>query len=108
MVETQRAHRAQIDHLDDLARVKPAQLIVAFAADAEELDLLAFAHQRVGALAREPHDRGVERAAQAALGGADEQQMHVVAAGAAQEPRRGVEPATDAAMLPSTLSICVA
>ena len=93
VLETQRARAAQIDHLDDLLAILPAQLIVALAADAEELDLLALAHQRVGALAGEPHDRGVERPAQAALGGADEQQMDIVAAAAAQQPRRGVEPA---------------
>ncbi len=93
VLETQRARRAKIDHFDDLRGVEPAQLIVALAADAEELDLLALGHQRIRALAREPHDRGVERAAQAALGGADQKQMHVVAAGAAQQPRRGVEAA---------------
>ena len=51
------------------------ELVVALAADAEDLDLLAVGDQRVGVLAGEPHDRGVERAAQAALGGADEQEM---------------------------------
>ena len=52
--------------------IQAAQLLVALAADAEELDLLALGHERVGALAREPHDRRIERAAQAALGGADD------------------------------------
>ncbi len=88
--------------------IEPAQLIVALAADAEELDFLAFAHERAGALARQPHDGGVERPAQAAFGGADQKQMHV----SLPVPRssRGavsLSP-TDAAMLPSTLSICVA
>ena len=47
-------------------------------------------------LAREPHDRGIERAAQAALGGADDQQVRLVGAGAAQQRGRAIEPATDA------------
>src|SRR5579862_2575180 len=92
ILEPQGAHRTQIDQLDDLLGIEPAQLIVALAADAEELDLFALGHQRVGALAGEPHDRGVERAAQTALGGADQQQMLLIAAGAAQQTRRIVEP----------------
>src|SRR5580698_8310055 len=91
IVEPQRAHRTQIDQFDDLLSIEPAQLIVTLAADAEELDLFALGNERVGALASEPHDRGVERAAQAAFGGADQQQMLLVAAGATQQPRRGVE-----------------
>src|SRR5262249_26055367 len=70
ILEGERADRAQLDVLDDLPLVEAAQLLIALAADAEELDLLALGRQRVGALAREPHDRRVERAAQAALGGA--------------------------------------
>ncbi len=91
MLEGERAHRAQLDVLDDLLLVEATQLLVALAADAEELDLLAFRHQRIGPLAREPHDRRVERAAQSALGGADHEQMHAVAAGAGEQPRRRVE-----------------
>ena len=92
VLEPQGAHRAQIDQFDDLLGIEPAQLIVTLAADAEEFDLFALGDQRVGALAGEPHDRGVERAAQAAFGGADQQQMLLIAAGAAQQPRRIVEP----------------
>ena len=86
--EAERAHRAQLDVLDDHPLVLALELLVALAPDAEELDLLALRDQRIGALARQPHDRRVERAAQAALGGADQQQMHAVAAGAAQQRRR--------------------
>jgi hypothetical protein len=84
VLEAQRPRGAQIDHLDDLAGILPAQLIVAFAADAEEFDLLALADKAGSVLARQPHDRGIERAAQAAFGGADQEQMDIVAAGAAQ------------------------
>jgi hypothetical protein len=84
------AHAAQLDRLDDLPRELAAQLVEALAADAEDLDLLTLADQRVGVLAREPHDRGIERPAQAALGGADYQQMHAVAAGAGEQPGRGI------------------
>src|SRR5580698_9625864 len=92
VLEPQHTYRAQVDQFDDLLGIEPAQLIVAFAADAEEFDVLALGDQRVGALAGEPHDRGVERPAQAAFGGADQEQMLLVAAGAAQQPRRIVEP----------------
>src|SRR5580692_1787560 len=92
VLEPQGAHRTQVDQLDDLLGIEAAQLIVALAADAEELDLFAFGHQRIGALAGEPHDRGVERPAQAAFSGADQEQMLLIAAGAAQQPRRIVEP----------------
>ena len=78
--------------LDDLLLVVAAELLVALAADAEELDRLAVGDQRIGLLARKSHDRRVERPAQAALGGADEQQVHLVIAGAAQQRGRGVEP----------------
>src|SRR6202451_2610144 len=91
VVESQGAHRAQIDQFDDLLGIEPAQLIVTLAADAEEFDVLALGDQRIGALSGEPHDRGVERAAQAAFGGADQKQMLLVAAGATQQPRRSVE-----------------
>src|SRR5262245_59437795 len=57
ILEGERAHRAQLDVLDDLSVVEAAQLLVALAADAEELDLLALGHQRVGALARSEERR---------------------------------------------------
>ena len=81
---------AQFDDLDDLLAVDAAQLIGALAADAEDLDLFALVHQRIRPLARQPHDRRIERAAQAALGGADHQQMNLVGAGAGEQARRRV------------------
>src|SRR5262245_8960048 len=91
VLEGERAYRTQLDVLDDLLLILAAQLLVALAADAEELDLLAFAGQRGGALARQPHDRRIERPTQAALGGADHEQPHAVAAGAGEEPGRRAE-----------------
>src|SRR6202042_1656159 len=85
VLEPQGAHRTQVDQFDDLLGIEPAQLIVTLAADAEELDLFALGDQRIGTLAGKPHDRGVEWAAQAAFGGADQQQMFQIAAGAAQQ-----------------------
>jgi len=82
MLETEHAYPTQFDHLDDLLAVLAAELVVALAADAEDFHLLALVHQGDGLLSRQPDDRGVERAAQAALGGADHQQMDIVAAGA--------------------------
>src|SRR6202011_3467563 len=87
VVELDEAHRAQLDRLDDLFLEQAPQLVETLAPDAEELDLLAFVHQRKGALAGEPYDRGVERAAQAAVAGADDEQMRLVAAGAGEEFR---------------------
>src|ERR1051326_2213177 len=93
MLEAQRAGAAQIDQLDDLLGKLPAQLVITLAADAEELDLLAISRKRGGALAGGAHDRGIERAAQAALGGADQKHMDVVAAAAPQKPRCGLQAA---------------
>ena len=73
---------------DDLLVELAAELLVALAADAEELDLFALGDQRQRALARQTHDRGVEGARQAALAGADQQQMHLILAGTGQQRRR--------------------
>ena len=56
-----------------------AQLLESLATDAEELDLFALVHQRQRPFACQPHDRRIERAGQAALAGADQQQMHLIA-----------------------------
>src|SRR5262249_312238 len=88
VLELQDADRAQVDQFGDLLGKNSAELIITFAADAEELDLLALGGERGGAIARQPHDGGIERAAQAAFGGADQQQMFLIAAAAAQQPRR--------------------
>ena len=54
----------------------------------KNLDLFALVDQRQRALAGQAHDRGVEGAGQAALAGADQQQMHLILAGAGQQRRR--------------------
>src|SRR5262249_37485452 len=91
VLKRKRANRAQLDVFDDLFLVETAKLLVALAAHAEELDLFAFGHQRIRPLTCEPYDRRVEGAAQATLGGAYQQQMHAVAAGSDQQPRRRAE-----------------
>src|SRR5260221_379488 len=78
----------QIDMLDDLPLEGAAELFITLAADAEEFDFLALVDQRQCALAGKPHDRRIERAAQAALSGADQKQMHLIVAGAGQQRRR--------------------
>src|SRR5262249_59839131 len=88
VLETDTAHAAQLDVLDDLLLELAPQLLVALTADAVEFDLLARGRERVGFFARKAHDRRIERAAQTALRGADHEQMHAVATGAPQQPRR--------------------
>src|ERR1700687_5290214 len=61
------ANRAQLDIFHDLLLEGAAQLLKALAADTEELDLFALTDQRQRALAGQPYDRRVERAAQAAF-----------------------------------------
>ena len=56
-----------------------------------DLEGLAGRRQRIDPLAREPHDRRVERAAETALGGADDQQMDLILAGAGQKLRPRVD-----------------
>src|SRR5207237_9949084 len=80
--EAELANRAQIDVLDDVLLEGAAELLVALAADAENLDLFALADQRQCALARQTHDRGIEGAGQAAFAGTDQQQVHLIPAGA--------------------------
>ena len=86
--EADLANRAQVDVLDDLLLEGSAELLVALAADAENLDLFALADQRLRALAGQAHDRRIEGAGKSALAGADQQQMHLIPAGAGQQ-RRG-------------------
>ena len=54
------------------------------------LTVLPCGQQPVGMLARQPGDRGIEAAAQAALGGAHDEEMRLVLAGAGEERRRVV------------------
>src|ERR1700722_1133158 len=82
-----RAHGAQVDQLQDLPLMRPAKLIIAFLADAKNLDCLALPCERISLLAREAHDGGVERAAQPALASAYEQEMRLVRAAADQKLR---------------------
>src|SRR5215831_12038978 len=74
--------------LDNLFLVSAAKLLVAFAADTKELDLLAFGRQCIRPLARKAHDCRVERPAQAAFGGAYQQEMDPVTASSGQQSRR--------------------
>ena len=91
--EAELANAAQIEVLDDLLVEQAAELLIALAADAEEFHFLALRHQRLRALAREAHDRGVESAGQAALAGADQQQVNLVPAGAGRAaPARRANP----------------
>ncbi len=90
LFEADGTHAAQLDRLDDLFAVEPAQLVIAFAADAKNLDLFALVYQGIGLLARQPHDRRIERAAQTTFGGADHQQMHLVATGTGKQLGRGI------------------
>ena len=62
-------------------------MVEALLADAEDLHLLAVGEQAVDVLAGQPDDGRVERAAQPALGGADDQQMNLVLAGADHQRR---------------------
>ena len=76
-----------LDQFDDLFAELATQDVVTLFADADDLDRLAGAHQRVGLVAREPGDRRVERAAQAALAGRDDEQVGLVAARPQQQGR---------------------
>src|SRR6266404_9962976 len=80
--EAKLTHRAQLDGFHDLLLEIATQLFVAFAADAEELDLFALIDQRQRALACQAHDRRIECAAQAAFAGANQKQMHLTNAAA--------------------------
>jgi len=48
---------AELDHLDDLLREDAPQDVVTLAADTEDLDLLALAHQAKGMIAGKARDR---------------------------------------------------
>jgi hypothetical protein len=75
------------DGLDDQAAVVAAQLIAALAADAQDLDRLAFSQQRANGPPRFARDRAVEAAAQAAVAGSNDHEMSLVGAGAGQQAR---------------------
>src|SRR5262245_60208592 len=88
MLEGECANAAQLDVLEDLLLIQTAKLFVALATYAEELHVFAFGRQCTCALARKPHDRRVEWAAQPALGGAHKQEMHAAASCSNQQSRR--------------------
>ncbi len=73
--------------LDDLLVEQAAELLIALATDAEEFHFLALRDQRLGTLARQAHDRGVESAGQAALAGANQQQVNLIRASAGEQRR---------------------
>ena len=82
------AHLAEVDVADEDAAEVAAQLLAALLADGQDLDGLALGEEAGGVGAREADDRRVEAAAEAALGGRDDQQVGVGAAGAAEQARR--------------------
>ncbi len=85
--EAELADAPQLDHLDDAGGKIALQLVEALLADAEEFHLLAVGDQAPRVVAGQAHDGGVEGAAQAALGGADHEQMNVVAPGSHHQRR---------------------
>ena len=67
-----RGRPRSVDGVDDVAGEIAAQLVAALAADRQHLDRLALGQQRADGAARLAHDRAVEGAAQAAVGGGDD------------------------------------
>ena len=65
--------------------MRAAQLVVALLANADDLDSLAFGGQRVRLLARQTNDRRVERAAETAFAGADDEEVGLACAGADEQ-----------------------
>ncbi len=88
MDEAERLGFAQVDALDDQRREVAAQDVETLLADADDLDRLALALELADVVARKTRDLAVEAAAKAALGGADDEQMRVVLAGAGHQRRR--------------------
>src|ERR1043166_2396380 len=76
---------------DDVAEIA-FELIATLATDAEQLHLSALFAQFLHLAARCAHDRGVETAAEAAVGGHHHDQMHLLAAIAGQQRRRTFAP----------------
>src|SRR5580704_10336582 len=87
IAEADLLHAAQIDHLENILLEQSLEDVVTLLADADEFDALAFADERIGAIAREARDRGIERAAQSTLGRADDQEMALVRSGAGKKRR---------------------
>ena len=85
MGEGQLLDAFEVDAIDDLLAEVAPQVIVALATNAHDLDGLAVPGQALDVGSREARDAGVEAAAQAALGGHDNEQMHLILAGADQQ-----------------------
>src|SRR5262245_32934632 len=86
-VEANLLDAAQVDAIDDLATIGAAQIVSALATDGKDFDGLAGGHQPLRVLARQLGDIRVEAATQTALGGHDDDEMHIVLPGPNQEAR---------------------
>ncbi len=78
--ESRRWLGSVLQSIDDALAELAAQHAIAFSADHQYFDLLAFIGQRTHSLAGPAGDIGVEAAAQAAVGGHHHDQMHIVLA----------------------------
>src|SRR5262249_49202619 len=82
VLERKLPHAFELDGLDDKRRVEPLKLVVALPPHAQDLPLLAVSEKAIDVLAGKPHDGRIEGAAQSTLGGADDEQVNRVLAGA--------------------------
>ncbi len=64
------------------------ELVPAFAADAKDLDLLAFLHKPIDERARAPYNVGVKTAAQSAVRRRDDNKLNLVGARPGEQARR--------------------
>ncbi len=74
-----------VEELDDAVALVAPQHVAALPADDDHLHLLALAQQLLDAPPGAANDRAVEAAAQAAVGGRDDQQVHLVLAGTGEQ-----------------------
>src|SRR4029079_8283554 len=65
LFKADRTHAAKLDGLDNQLSVEATQLLLAFSPDAKNFDLFALVGQHIHLFARQPHDRRIERPAQA-------------------------------------------
>src|SRR5690606_36033288 len=80
-------YASEIDPVDDQLAVVAAQDVVTLAADAQDFYRLAVLLQALDVLPRQAGYAGVETAAQPALGGHDDEEMDLIAAGADEQWR---------------------
>src|SRR6056297_2083478 len=83
----------QVDMADERLAPVAAKLFAALLADGEDLHRLALGRELVRPDARDLHDRRVESAAKAALGGHHHEKMRLVVPGAREKLRRAFRPA---------------